>query len=646
MMMKRRKGNNPNNQTNHQTLVMEFKHLCRPRIAKLFNLLETNSTTGERQPITAKILANEVLPVCVTARDTALIQSWVHNLEHQAHSLGLETIEIPRKTFYNRLHRDMFAPLLVGIVEISEIAQLTSTFEDVICSVERNQRWCKLKERFTLKEQPTPPLKDNKTANNRRSPSPPRHGTKKANGGNSKFDEDWSTRDENHRQPKITSPPGPLAPKHHHRRHHSYNVDWTTHRHRRTNLHKKANHLMSTVRVWSYDAVTQRAKTVTSHQGDHISRVSIQTDKLVALLSNGKMEETSIHLALLSKAKAKERRQTPLLRRYNSVVGKDLRKAGEEDGKEDRKTTLPKSHHLARSTSSHTLRKDHDRLLSPSNHTMHDGGGGGDDQLDRPAINPDQYPERTGLGVSCSALFNYDIQDVSASDTQAAMLVKGQLYTWGHEPSVLGHPPLPVQNTSMKTPAVDDVIHGATNRDDYLQQDTYDDCYKYFLDYHEELCEQAGLMKEGFDSTWLEYPEDADQLWKSLQQQWYIQMYKAGPRLVTSMQHRQYTNIVKVACGSAHSLAVDAAGHLIAWGINNFGCLGLGDRVQNGAVQLLPTHVRLSEEEGGVEQQRDSEEEESQEDKDPRQGSRRTHHHHHASHAARYNIKTIAAGGC
>ena len=240
----------------------------------------------------------------------------------------------------------------------------------------------------------------------------------------------------------------------------------------------------------------------------------------------------------------------------------------------------------------------------------------------------------------------------------------------------------------MKTPDVDDVIHGATNRDDYLQQDTYDECYKYFLDYHEELCEQAGLMKEGFDSTWLEYPEDADRLWKKLQQQWYIQMvrrrrqrrifgqhhrltwlsgcylvvilllsclsralhlvslqYKAGPRLVTSMQHRQYTNIVKVACGNAHSLAVDEAGHLIAWGINNFGCLGLGDRVQNGAVQRLPTHVRLSEEEGEVEQRRDSAEEEPQEEKDPRQGSRRTNHHHHSSRAARYNIKTIAAGG-
>lgn len=53
--------------------------------------------------------------------------------------------------------------------------------------------------------------------------------------------------------------------------------------------------------------------------------------------------------------------------------------------------------------------------------------------------------------------------------------------------------------------------------------------------------------------------------------------------------------IVKVACGASHVLAVDAQGALFAWGDNQFGQLGLGDRrnraepVRVGA--LKKTHI-------------------------------------------------------
>ena len=52
---------------------------------------------------------------------------------------------------------------------------------------------------------------------------------------------------------------------------------------------------------------------------------------------------------------------------------------------------------------------------------------------------------------------------------------------------------------------------------------------------------------------------------------------------------------MKVACGASHVLAVDAQGALFAWGDNQFGQLGLGDRrnraepVRVGA--LKKTHI-------------------------------------------------------
>ena len=49
------------------------------------------------------------------------------------------------------------------------------------------------------------------------------------------------------------------------------------------------------------------------------------------------------------------------------------------------------------------------------------------------------------------------------------------------------------------------------------------------------------------------------------------------PQNVTPRQGRQASPIVDVACGSYHSLALTEDGHLFAWGLNNYGQLGLGD---------------------------------------------------------------------
>jgi alpha-tubulin suppressor-like RCC1 family protein len=101
----------------------------------------------------------------------------------------------------------------------------------------------------------------------------------------------------------------------------------------------------------------------------------------------------------------------------------------------------------------------------------------------------------------------------------------------------------------------------------------------------------------------------------------------------STIQHK-YSKIRKIACGSAHSLAVDEDGRLLSWGINNFGCLGLGNRVQNGEIQLLPTHIRICPE--GME---------DDENVINNNDHKKHKNYHCAQHAMKYNIRTISAGG-
>ena len=39
----------------------------------------------------------------------------------------------------------------------------------------------------------------------------------------------------------------------------------------------------------------------------------------------------------------------------------------------------------------------------------------------------------------------------------------------------------------------------------------------------------------------------------------------------------EYCIIIKVACGQSHTLALSEESEVYSWGINNCGCLGIGD---------------------------------------------------------------------
>ena len=281
---------------------------------------------------------------------------------------------------------------------------------------------------------------------------------------------------------------------------------------------------MSKVRVWSYDSTTKRAKTITAHDGEHIARASIQGDKFVMLLSSGKMEESSIHLALLSKAKVtkieanKKTSKKRVLRRYDSVLTQEENIRTTSDHHPNHPNHLKHAHNTNTSASTPNLFASD--ALPQATSREHE-------TKENATLFKHQYPTRNGLGILCSALYKYDISDVSASDTQAAMVVNGKLYTWGQDPTILGHPALPVQNESMQTPDVEDVIEGSFNAEDYLQKDIFEERLKAFRTYHEHMCNQAGLMKDGYDASWLEYPKDANALWKRLQQQWLVEMVRA-----------------------------------------------------------------------------------------------------------------------
>jgi alpha-tubulin suppressor-like RCC1 family protein len=124
----------------------------------------------------------------------------------------------------------------------------------------------------------------------------------------------------------------------------------------------------------------------------------------------------------------------------------------------------------------------------------------------------------------------------------------------------------------------------------------------------------ASLSKEGASSkatadpdtaeamkTWLEFPHQARELWKKLQTEWHRRLCLAGPRLVLAVEDQNIHHVRMVAVGPSHAIASTESGRLIVWGINHHGCLGLGNRVAEGAVQRLPVELFLSDSLGSVE---------------------------------------------
>lgn len=64
------------------------------------------------------------------------------------------------------------------------------------------------------------------------------------------------------------------------------------------------------------------------------------------------------------------------------------------------------------------------------------------------------------------------------------------------------------------------------------------------------------------------------------------EMHTPTPKLVKSLARKQ---VLQIACGSNHTLALTSDGELYSWGQNNFGQLGLGHK---GGPQKEPSHVK------------------------------------------------------
>ena len=493
--MLNRKKKNYNNNPSTTSIDKEFRSLCKPKIDKLWKLLEVNNSTGERRAVTHRLLRQEVLPVCITKNDTFLIRKWIQHLETQQAESGRELPDpIKRKSFYSRIHKDMFAPLLLGVVKESEIHNLNATFEGVICSVERNRRWSKLKDRFATKIDDPDTTKSQRLKTNvpqcmqqketHQSLTSSRSSSSSGSTShNVHFNQDRNHTDRNNptttttkvrdQETKTsTTTTNSNNNKTHHRHHQHYPnssssspppsppfgfklrrngwsdlTDWKQLRRNRHKLHKCADHLNSLVRVWSYDPLVKRARTITAHTGDHIQTASIHGNKLVALLSNGKVEESVIHLTLLSKSKASEISKHPKsLQRYNSmssliqkkgiltVDGEEYHHGNDNDlFSEMYNEEEHQQHHqhdldneLHRSNSSHTSRSlkhaksttnvfaetdprtdpsfsdrntNKSVIGSPSGHVM------SPDQKERRRLLGRQYPERNGLGVAIGKLY-------------------------------------------------------------------------------------------------------------------------------------------------------------------------------------------------------------------------------------------------
>eukprot|EP00946_MAST-07B_sp_MAST-7B-sp1_P005344 g5344.t1 len=95
--------------------------------------------------------------------------------------------------------------------------------------------------------------------------------------------------------------------------------------------------------------------------------------------------------------------------------------------------------------------------------------------------------------------------------------------------------------------------------------------------------------------TWLEYPHQAQALWEKLQTEWHRRLCRAGPRLVVALEDLNIYHVRMVAVGPSHAIASTESGRLIVWGMNKHGCLGLGNRIAEGAIQMTPTELFLSD---------------------------------------------------
>ena len=521
------------------TLEQLWKRECKPHIARLWQLLEQDSISGERRAVTSSVLRNEVLPLCVTRYETARLQAWIDDLELDAASNGSIGMPIKRSTFHARLHKEMFAPLIKKVENESQLCHLRSSFVDVICSVERRRRWQKLEDRFALSRSESLSVRKDtiggssavskvddtghqQGASRQSAKTDAAHGLHRQIGtchvtAGNKEQEDF----------KFDSSNGKGGPDQHKIQQHV--------------KHTHADSLRSIVKVWSYDSSSKTGKESVLHDGDHVQSASMHNSLISIVFSDGKLKECPI-------TNSKARNES----------------SGELSSSQSDMGTLAQS-------------LDPQSKLSKS------------------------------LTLSVSALYGHRVQSLSASDTQAAIVVEGQLYTWGHIPDILGHPPLPDQKDAMTTPEVEDVIKGTTDEEDFLQTGIFNNQLAEYRRWHEIVCQRASLSgnpdstsnmsAEAAEAmkTWLEYPHQARELWETLQAEWYSRLRIAGPRLVRSIHTRNFHHVRMVAVGPSHAIASTESGKLMVWGRNQHGCLGLGSKVPEGALQRLPVELCLAD---------------------------------------------------
>ena len=66
-----------------------------------------------------------------------------------------------------------------------------------------------------------------------------------------------------------------------------------------------------------------------------------------------------------------------------------------------------------------------------------------------------------------------------------------------------------------------------------------------------------------------------------------VQIYSVEYDAEGNAQYTLLENIIDVAAGGYHSLAVDSDGHVWSWGLNDKGQLGYGTTENSGAAQMV-----------------------------------------------------------
>ena len=546
---------------------IEEKHrkLCEPHAARLWKLLNTapeqaqvaseartaraaEKKSGGQSLVTAELLAKQILPLCTDHTVQREMDKWIADIRRGAASAGVPSEEygVKRRDFFARVHKSFFAPLLKTVNRLCDVEKLRSPFVDVISSAERRFRWAKIENRFANPDS-APSLRAVKGSKNFALNSD--RGDLRVTAGTSDRDM-WSSTN-------VTIPDAA-----------------------KEELKRASTCSGSVIKIWSFDASVGRARVVTAYDAQVVTTSSCTSSKIVFLKDGGNAVEA------FTSVPSRSRRSHRGPRRYNSLVW-ESNIHHEQGSKSHHQMGAPRGE--SRENQPRNLQR---RSASVADMHAHENEGKSgpavvaSTHVARPAsvLSKSRYPELSGMAVKFGSLWGNKVQDLAVSDTQAVVIVRGKMYTWGNDPCVLGHPPLPQQTSSMMAPSVADVIGGSIgSEEEFLHSQSFINAKANFEAFHIRACRSACKPSNDKGSLWLEYPHEVEDLWKVLQVEWQRYLCNAGPRRLKSADRLDFA---KVTCGDGHALAITTKGRLFAWGRNTHYCLGLGEKLQDGEPYL------------------------------------------------------------